>query len=182
MAIWNYDLWKAMKLSPLQKWRLSSEALHTCGKKRILHFCEIAPVEKEEETEDQLFLRERKQAPNQAHLALADWLFRREFSAIKPEQKWSAVMTHCQPFLSWIYTDQEKCMFFIGFCFSHPALLLSTDCSRAKQRSEGGSQFHLLSSGSVDARCCLGSIACKSGVLWDSEKRLGECFEILEWA
>lgn len=37
--------------------------------KGILHFCEIAPVVKEEETVDLLFLRGRKQAPNQARLA-----------------------------------------------------------------------------------------------------------------
>lgn len=36
----------------------------------ILHFSEIEKeVEKEDETVDLLFLRERKQAPNQAHLA-----------------------------------------------------------------------------------------------------------------
>lgn len=34
-----------------------------------LHFYGTAPVEKEEDTVAQLFLRERKQAPNQAHLA-----------------------------------------------------------------------------------------------------------------
>lgn len=109
------------------------------------------------------------------------WLLRRKFSGIKPGQKWPAVMTHCQPFLSWSYSDEEKSILFMGFCLF---LLLCTPSKHRllhsqTEKSERVSQLHLLSSGSAPQ---VGAIAYKSGVLWNSEKSFRESFEIPEWA
>lgn len=51
------------------QWQGAGTERHTCKKGGSLEFYGIAPVEKGEDTMAQLFLRERKRVPNQAHLA-----------------------------------------------------------------------------------------------------------------
>lgn len=51
------------------QWQGAGKERHTCKKGGSLEFYGIAPVEKGEDTVAQLFLRERKRVPNQAHLA-----------------------------------------------------------------------------------------------------------------